>query len=94
MSRRPKWFRCAHCGRNNPDYLSFGVDHPGRKTYCLDHIPWWVRLRLRIREAAEPLRCRRVERRRTRALNLRLWHLHNCRGRCGCRAKVAKLQGR
>lgn len=95
MSRRPKRLRCAHCGKANPPHLSFGVGHPTRRTYCLDHIPWWVRLRMRIREAAERRRGRRVERRRVRALNLRLWHLHGCPvpWRCGCRAKIAKLRG-
>ncbi len=45
-----KQFTCARCGRMNPDYLSFGVGCPTRRTYCLNHIPLWTRLRMRMRE--------------------------------------------
>lgn len=48
--RRYKYFVCARCGRTNPDYLAFGVGEPIRRTYCLDHIPRRIRLRLWLRE--------------------------------------------
>ncbi len=48
--RETKAFRCARCGTVNPDWLSFAVGHPTRRTYCLNHIPWWIRLKLWWRE--------------------------------------------
>lgn len=53
MTRQFRYFACDRCGVDNPDFLSFGVGHPTRRTYCLHHIPWWVRLRMRVREAFE-----------------------------------------
>jgi hypothetical protein len=45
-----KTFRCDRCGAINPDYLSFGVGFPTRRTYCLHHIPWHIRLKMWLKE--------------------------------------------
>lgn len=47
--RPVKTFACARCGRVNHDWESFGVGFPTRKTYCLNHIPWWIRLKMWLR---------------------------------------------
>lgn len=48
--REVKTFRCARCGVVNPDWLSFGVGDPIRRTYCLHHIPRWIKLRMWLRD--------------------------------------------
>lgn len=49
--RAVRYFPCAKCGGINPDFLTFGVGR-GRlaRHYCLRHIPWWVRVRVWLRE--------------------------------------------
>lgn len=50
MTRYHRYFPCTRCGRVNPDYLTFGVGFPTKATYCLDHIPRWVRFKMWLRE--------------------------------------------
>jgi hypothetical protein len=42
------YFGCARwrCDWVNPDYLAFSTR---RHNYCLSHIPWYVRLSMRLR---------------------------------------------
>jgi hypothetical protein len=55
MTRRHRRFVCSRCGKVNPDYLSFGVGHPTRADYCLNHIPRWVRFKMWIRDMLSPV---------------------------------------
>jgi hypothetical protein len=53
--RESRVFTCARCAAVIPDFLSFGVGGgggPSERVYCLHHIPWWVRLRMRLRRVA------------------------------------------
>lgn len=45
--RQFRYFECHKCGRMNADYLTFGV---GEKNYCLNHIPLWTRIRMKLGE--------------------------------------------
>lgn len=48
-----KYFTCEKCGTVNPDFLAFGAGSLDRPHYfCLNHIPWRSRLRLRWKELA------------------------------------------
>jgi hypothetical protein len=49
-ARQYKYFACDRCGKVNTDYETFGVGDPTRATYCLNHIPRWVRLRMWLRD--------------------------------------------
>ncbi len=40
------WAECDRCGMAIPDYLTFAVGHPTRATFCLEHVPRLVRLRM------------------------------------------------
>lgn len=51
MSAKTKYFRCDRCGITNPDYLTFGVGRD--RNYCLNHIPWHVRIKMWWRERRE-----------------------------------------
>ena len=43
-----RYFDCYRCGKTNPDYLTFGIGRD--KHCCLDHIPRWIRYKMRLRE--------------------------------------------
>lgn len=58
--RQFKYFDCDRCGARIPDYLAFGVGFPTRKTFCLNHIPRWVRLKMWLRERLPNLPRRRI----------------------------------
>lgn len=46
-----KYFTCEKCGTVNPDYLAFRAGSLDRPHYfCLHHIPWRSRVRLRWQE--------------------------------------------
>jgi hypothetical protein len=54
MTRKYKYFLCEKrdCLKVNNDYESFGVKtwRGEQKTYCLNHIPLMVRIKMRVRE--------------------------------------------
>ena len=50
ITTRYSRYTCRRCGTEQPDWLIFGagtLDRP--KYYCLNHIPRWVRFRMRLR---------------------------------------------
>ena len=48
---RPKEYLCNRCGARLPDFMAFETDWPHQSRYwCLYHIPWHTRVRLKWRE--------------------------------------------
>jgi len=46
VSDPPMRYRCRRCGATR---LSWEIFEARGRLYCLGHIPWWVRLSMRLR---------------------------------------------
>lgn len=51
MTKTYKYFGCCkrHCNAINPDYLAFGVGINTDHTYCLHHIPRYIKVKMWLR---------------------------------------------
>lgn len=50
-AQRTEYYGCAkwHCDAVNAAWEAFSVGFPTKHTYCLNHIPWFVRLKMRLK---------------------------------------------